>query len=355
MIRTNSAARLAGAVRTRLLSLAVPLALAWTGLAASPVHAQLSGATVRAGSLNPVPIQPITVQPVVFCGAWVRNNQDSGTGSLRAVVATPPAFGAICFDTAVFNASAPAANRTIVVTTPISLAVNVWVEGPGASIVTVSGNNASGVFDISPGIRATLAGITISRGNTLWGAGIYNGGTLRLVRAVMRDNAGRAGGAIYNAGTMTLLDSSFSNNTATWNGGAIYDYYGGSMTMDNCTLENNRADISGGAIAKIDGAMTVEDSVIRNNVAVSGAGGIFNRSDTAVLTRSRVENNDAQAGSGGGVLNVGYGVTTMTLVDSQITGNHASVGGGGVANTSGATLALQGTSAVTGNLPDDIR
>jgi hypothetical protein len=317
----------------------------------------LTAATAAAQTITPVgPVfpsnPPISVRPVVFCGARVTNNLDSGPGSLRAVVATPPAFGAICFDSTVFNASAPVANRTIVVTTPIALAVNVWVEGPAPDVVRVSGGGTSAVFSVYSGTRASLGALTIHGGNSQWGAGIYNGGTLFLDRVTMRDNTGRAGAAVYNAGTMTATDTTFANNTVMWNGGAIYDYYGGNTTLRRCTFNNNSAGMSGGAIAKVDGDMVIEDTVVRDNVGAS-AGGIFTRSGSTRVVRSRVERNAATAGSGGGFFNTAYGVTTLTLVDTQVTANTASATGGGVYND-GAALVLQGSSAVTGNAPNDV-
>jgi predicted outer membrane repeat protein len=332
--------------RKPLASLCV---LGLAGLTAATAAAQTTITPV--GPL--VPIVPINARPMVFCGARVTNNLDSGPGSLRAAVATPPAFGAICFDSTVFSASAPVANRTIVVSTPIALAVNVWVEGPAPDVVRVSGGGASGVFTVYTGTRASLGALTIHGGNTQWGAGIYNGGTLFLDRVTLRDNTGRAGAAVYNAGTMTATDTTFANNTVEWNGGAIYDYYGGSSTLRRCTLNNNTAGLSGGAIAKVDGDMVLEDTVVRDNVGAS-AGGIFSRSASTRLVRSRVEHNTAQNGSGGGIFNTAYGVTTVTLVDTQVTANTASGNGGGVYNQSGAQLVLQGSSAVTGNAPNDI-
>jgi hypothetical protein len=334
--------------RTSFAVAAVALVNGLAALAAAPAAAQVTITPVV-----PVIPQLPPLRPAVFCGARVTNNNDSGAGSLRAAVATPPAFGAVCFDTTVFNVNAPVANRTIVVTTPIVLAVNVRVEGPAVDVVRVSGGGASSVFTVASGTRATLGTLTIHSGNSLWGAGIYNAGTLFLDRVTLRDNTGRAGAAVYNAGTMTATDTIFANNTVEWNGGAIYDYYGGNLTLRRCTLNDNRADISGGAIAKVDGDMLLEDTVVRDNVGAS-AGGIFSRSASTRLVRSRVEHNTAQNGSGGGIFNTAYGVTTVTLVDTQVIANTASGNGGGVYNQSGAQLVLQGSSAVTGNAPNDI-
>lgn len=58
------------------------------------------------------------------------------------------------------------------------------IKGPGANLVTVSGNNAVGVFQVGStgddGETATISGLTISRGQSPFGGGISNNGTLTL-------------------------------------------------------------------------------------------------------------------------------------------------------------------------------
>ncbi len=57
----------------------------------------------------------------------------------------------------------------------------ITIDGPGASQLAVSGNNASRVFEIMSGLSATLEGLTVTGARRLAGGGIYNnGGTVAI-------------------------------------------------------------------------------------------------------------------------------------------------------------------------------
>ena len=98
----------------------------------------------------------------------VLNNQDSGPGSLRAEIAA-----ASSGDTIVFDASLN--GQTITLTRgELAITKNLDIEGLGASQITVSGNKASRILDISGGVSATIAGLTITAGLTDHGGGILS-------------------------------------------------------------------------------------------------------------------------------------------------------------------------------------
>src|SRR5947208_15115254 len=105
------------------------------------------------------------------------NNLDSGAGSLRAEIAA-----AHNSDTIVFAPSLD--GQTITLTSgELLIKHNVTITGPGAGQLTVSGNHASRVFEVSKTLNSvTLTGLTISNA--------YSG-------------TSGAGGAIENYGTLT--------------------------------------------------------------------------------------------------------------------------------------------------------
>ena len=51
---------------------------------------------------------------------------------------------------------------------------DVTIDGPGADRLSVSGNNASRVFEIVS-VHAAISGLTITGGSASFGGGIYNG------------------------------------------------------------------------------------------------------------------------------------------------------------------------------------
>jgi predicted outer membrane repeat protein len=78
-----------------------------------------------------------------------------------------------------------------------------------------------------------------------------------------------AGAAIYNAGvesylkTVTITDSTFSGNTASNDGGAIFND-SGTVTTTGSWIRRNSASLGGG-IYSHGGTLTINDSTIRHN------------------------------------------------------------------------------------------
>src|SRR5262249_7077343 len=86
----------------------------------------------------------------------VRNDHDSGSGSLRGTIAAADPGDQIVFAKSV---------RAIALTSgQLVINKNLDIEGPGAQQLTISGNTASRVFDIQGGATVTLAGLTVANG-----------------------------------------------------------------------------------------------------------------------------------------------------------------------------------------------
>src|SRR5207253_4924390 len=132
----------------------------------------------------------------------VTTTADSGAGSLRQTIADACPNGTITFDTT----GAFATPQTITLTSG-ELFVNksLQIQGPGASQLTVSGNNASRVFFVKTGNTVTLDGLTVSGGN---GLGAYPSGNVGIVGIVKGD-----GGGIFNEGALTVTNCTVSGNS----------------------------------------------------------------------------------------------------------------------------------------------
>ncbi len=151
----------------------------------------------------------------------VSSVSDSGSGSLRAEIAAAQSG-----DTIVFAASLN--GKTITLTSgELDLTKNLTIQGPGASQLTISGNNttltthASRVFEVAQNTTVTLSGMTINdHGVSLkswsvavkYGGGILNHGTLTITGSTLTDNHtyGGDGGAIFSDGTLTITGSTLS-------------------------------------------------------------------------------------------------------------------------------------------------
>ena len=173
----------------------------------------------------------------------VTNLDDNGPGSLRqAILDANSAAGAdIIADIIQFDSGL---TGTILLTSG-ELDItddSVDIQGPGASVVTVSGSNLSRVFYVTA--NATISGLTISGGNSSKGGGIYNAyGTLAVDNAILSGNSASGnGGGIYNAyGALTVDNSTLSGNSASGGGGIYSANYGTSTVVRNSNLSSNSA------------------------------------------------------------------------------------------------------------------
>jgi hypothetical protein len=244
----------------------------------------------------------------------VTNLSDHDPGSLRDTIATTPDGGTVDFQ--------PGLSGTITLTTgELDINKDLTIEGPGADVITVSGNYASRVLNTA-NLTVVISGLTIADGMvTEGGGGIYNsGGKLIITGCTFSGNAScnAPGGGIINYGTLTITDSTFSGNSASF-GGAIYNFVG-TLNVTDSTFSGNSASgpvgysESGGGIDN-GGRLTITDSAFSHNSAVCG-GGIFNYG-TLTITDSTFRSNSA-SGFGSSIDNFG----TLTT-DSSFSANSA--------------------------------
>lgn len=161
------------------------------------------------------------------------------------------------------------------------------------------------------------------------GAIFLENGTLEVRRGTFRANSAEFGGAINvehqetvpPATRLKLTYSRFTDNSASWDGGAIY--FGGSMQSEHALLggvlefARNTAKRSGGAIRTMDATIVLSRAVFVENIANDDGGAIssvgFTRSK-ARLGNLLVVRNKAPKGAG-------YYGGTIELVNSTIADN----------------------------------
>jgi hypothetical protein len=241
----------------------------------------------------------------------VTNTNDSGFGSLREAILL-----ALPGDTIDFSVTG-----TITLDSTLTIDKSVTISGPGASNLSISGNDAVVVLATNTSTNVTISGLTITRGFNAapggWGGGIVNKGTLTLSNCVIAANNAAAGagpgGGIFNYSSLRLINSIVSGNSAAYGGGGVWN-------NGNATLE-------------------IADSTISANSAVGDGGGVSNVNGTMTITRTLISGNSSQS-SGGGLSNYG----TLTLVDSTVSGNSNN----GIFNWGGSTLNITG-STISGN------
>jgi predicted outer membrane repeat protein len=228
------------------------------------------------------------------------------------------------------------------------------------------------IFRIAPGVTAGLSEMALAHGDSgfryYYGGAIENFGDLTLDHCALSQNRAGFGGAVANwnadselgpadvrGAHLTLNDCSFTDNTARYEGGAIYtedlDGYGGApLTVSGGSFTNNSAKM-GGAISAENVSdfyypvpkdiLTIFWASFTNNSA-SDSGAIHNGFDRGIVQGASFTNNSS-SGFGGGIGNS----TTLTVRGCTFTGNSAVSGGGGIAN--GASLTLDSANNFVGN------
>jgi hypothetical protein len=270
-------------------------------------------------------------------GFVVTNTNDAGAGSLRQAILNAnlaPDANTITFGDAIFT---DATADTITLSSgELTISSSLTLTGTGANLLTISGGNASRIFNVASGTVVSMTALTIANGS-----------------------ANTGGGGALNAGSLTMSNSVIRNNAANGSssdGGGIYNLGGGSLTLQSSTIRNNTAGDDGGGLRN-DGTLILLSSTVNNNTAqsagsaASGGGGLLNTiGATATITNSTFSGNIAL--NGGGIRNDG----TLTLRSSTITNNTGTGNVGGLGNSfnvaNGAAIGLTTlqNSIIAGNI-----
>jgi hypothetical protein len=147
-----------------------------------------------------------------------------------------------------------------------------------------------------------------------------------------------------------------TGNTSTGDGGGIYlQSPTGSLLIQGCTISNNTvtaASNDGGGI-NVQSAATVSilnSNITGNNAADSGGGIYFYNGGSLVLVNSTLANNTATSGIGGGLYFYGtVGAAGLTIRNSTVSANTSGSSGGGIVLPGfNGTLVVQNCT-ITGN------
>jgi Ca2+-binding RTX toxin-like protein len=201
----------------------------------------------------------------------VTNLADSGAGSLRQAILDANATAGA--DQVTFQSSLSGqitlGSQLPNITDPVD------ILGPGADMLTVSGNNSSRIFYLYPTVHdipVTISGLTLTAGRPSSG-----------------DPVSGRGGAVFSKYVKLTLDKVVISNSTSpeFEFGGGVESADGSLTVRSSTIIGNSAERGGGISIRHDdpGVNVIENSTITGNTASSSGGGIWfeNPLDEATL------------------------------------------------------------------------
>ena len=238
------------------------------------------------------------------------------------------------------------------------LEVDMSIIGAGEDLSIIDGNSITSIFYNDNSV-VEIQDLTISKGGNIEsGAGINNsGGILSIINCSILDNhassyANGYGAGIYNSGDLTIVDSLVANNSIDAHsayGGGIFNYPPGTILIVNTIFRGNEVNgnyADGGALFLGGGGVEIIDSTVTTNSAngVYGfaGGGVFNMAPLTLRNSSIINNN---ASVGGGIY---FHQNSASVINTTISNNRAGYRGSGIYHFNGTTY-LQ-NSTVSNNL-----
>ena len=234
----------------------------------------------------------------------VTTTADSGAGSLRAAITSANSNVStndkIVFDAALKGATITLSNQSLKIGSDMH--INGDVDGDGKADITISGNNATRIIDVNSistnAADVKLSNLVLTAGSSDEGAGIYS----------------KSGNAAAN---ITIVNTTVSDCTALYGGGALY-FYRGKTVIANSLITGNHSGYYG--TIRNNSNMTIVNSTIAGNTAGVSSAGILNEIGKLTLLNSTVVNNHADGSTTGAAI---ASQGTLVIKNTVVAGNTA--------------------------------
>lgn len=233
------------------------------------------------------------------------------------------------------------------------------ISGNGQTNTIIDGGGIERIFDVFPSAASTFAisNMTLRNGDTRTasfkeGGAMYlhNNVTTTIQNVSVTNNFSGSNGAIENRGTLTINNSTISGNqtlpvSGSVVGGGIHNV--GTMSINATTISSNTVRGEGGGIATTTGAavtVTITNSLISNNRASITGGGLGNgggisttgNQGTINITNSTISGNTSE-NNGGGIHDASINVSSqVNLLSVTVTNNTADFDNNGTGTGGGA-------------------
>ncbi|HLX70168.1 MAG TPA: hypothetical protein VKV04_11135, partial [Verrucomicrobiae bacterium] len=287
----------------------------------------------------------VSAAPTWAANLTVTTTADSGTGSLRAVIASANNGDSISLEDGLGGVPIHLTSG------PLNIGKSILLDGTGGLEMVIDGAGLDTmVFVINNSANVSFFDITVTNGNNFAGSGNGGGidvdsGSLILFGCTVAGNfaSGNGGGIYCNNGAAIHLENGciVSGNSSFNYGGGICASIGSTVSILDTTVSGNSSENGGNGIALLFATTTtLSDSTVSSNFDASPpaiGGGIYNESDTLTVSNCVLSGNFNPIGNGGAVENFNSG--TVRLINSTLSGNTAG-DGGAIENDSGCLLTI---------------
>ena len=290
-------------------------------------------------------IGAVEISPVTLT---VSNLNDSGAASLRQAI-----LDASALESDIISFASNVTGRITLTNGELFISKSLTIAGPGASVLAVSGNSSTRVFEILSG-NVSLSGLTICDGRVANSVGSFE-----------QDGAVARGGGIFNQANLAIRDCVISNNAVVGGQGGPTDagiagnggngLGGGILNLSTlallrCSLVSNSAAGGLGGVATAGGSDGMGGQGFGGGLYTFGAAAITNCVLHGSSALGGAGNAGSGSGSGGAVDNeMSLGLFTCTIANNQSGGSPFDFGGGIYDN--GTQLVLRNCT-VSGNQAD---
>jgi hypothetical protein len=205
--------------------------------------------------------------------------------AIDAANTTPNPIG--LFDYITFNSNV---TGTIAVGSELLITDPVYINGPGANVLTISGGGTTRIFDIDlagpSNLPVGIYRLTMTGGHAVSGGAISdNDAVLKVNESVLTGNyASSFGGAIYEIGADAqsgheniIYADTITGNTAGEAGGGVYGFHSiGTLATSTVTgnhlLASTNLNYTGAGVSSFNYGYVIDSTIAGNGPAYWGAG-----------------------------------------------------------------------------------
>lgn len=206
--------------------------------------------------------------------------------------------------------------------------------------------NQGGVYNAEYIGTSTLSNLAISQNTN---SGVSNYGSLNTVRlsisnSAILTNTAASGAGVLNTGlggVATITNSTIADNTATANGGGIFNS-GGELTVTYSVLHHNTANAGGGAYNS-QGSFSFRNTTFSANAVNDNGGGFYAAGDLGGTLSSVTFSDNAAQGAGGAVFAETSVVFTNSILANSLAGGNCAWDTVSGVGSSGYNLSSDGT------------